>query len=66
MNKNQEQFLKDLQDLCDKYNIDSIYFESGYIRFRSNNDLLGFQRKEFDRFIDIETTQEVFEVKENA
>lgn len=65
MNSLQVQFLKELMLLCNRYSIDSIFFESGHIRFSSNNDTLGFQRKELNRFIGIETSQEIFEVNEN-
>ena len=66
MNEFQEKFLHELSKLCDKYNIDSIAFESGRIRFNSNGQSLGFQRMELDRYIDIETRNDCYEVKANG
>ena len=65
MNEFQEKFLHELSELCKKYAIDSISFESGRIRFNSNGQSLGFQHMELDRYIDIETRHDLYEVKED-
>lgn len=65
MNEFQEKFLHELSELCRKYSIDSIAFESGRIRFNSNGQSLGFQRMELDRYIDIETRHDLYEVVED-
>lgn len=62
MNKFQEQFLAELLELCEKYRIDFIYFESGHIRFKSNGQTLGFQKMELETFVDVETQQDAWSV----
>ena len=65
MNQNQLNFLDELADLLDKYNIDCVYISEGKITFSSNGNGLGFNSFDSDSgtYQSIETYQKDYHVK---
>jgi hypothetical protein len=44
MNTKQENFLTELCELFEKYNITTVYGEDGYVVFESNGNILAFKK----------------------